>query len=321
MRIGKTIITLSALLAGAFIGRAADLRLGIIGCDTSHVVAFANNLNNDQAKGHIPGARIVAAYKGGSPDVPASASRVEGFAKTLSEKNGVKFYDTIEELCAHVDAVLLESVDGRTHLEQVKPVLKAHKPVYIDKPMAGSLRDAREIFRLAAEAKTPVFSSSGLRFGSNTVAVHNGSIGKVISAETEGPLNIEPYMPDLFWYGVHGVEALYAVMGTGCQTVQRSTNAAGNIEVTGKWGEGRKGVYRQSSDKKFRGQAVGEKGRSAICDFQGYEPLLAQIIKFFQTGISPVEPANTLEALAFMEAADLSQERGGKEVRLSEVQN
>ena len=78
---------------------AADLRIGIIGCDTSHVTAFTEVLNNPQAKGHVPGGKVVAAYKGGSPDIPSSINRVEEYATTLRDKYGVKMCDTIEALC------------------------------------------------------------------------------------------------------------------------------------------------------------------------------------------------------------------------------
>src|SRR5437016_7355393 len=141
-----------ACCAGTF---AADLRLGIIGCDTSHVTAFTETLNNPQAKDHVPGGKVVAAYKGGSEDIPESANRVNGYAKTLTEKYGVTMYETIEDLCENVDAVLLESLDGRPKLEQVKPVLIAKKPVFVDKPMAGSLRDVMEIFAMAKKWNVP----------------------------------------------------------------------------------------------------------------------------------------------------------------------
>src|SRR5215472_3254405 len=144
-----TLTTINLIWSAAVF--SADLRIGIIGCDTSHVIAFTETLNNPQAQGHVPGGKVVAAFKGGSPDLPSSASRVEGYSKTLKEKYNVTFYDTIEELCQQVDVVLLESVDGRPHLEQVRPVLKARKPVFIDKPAAASLRDAATIFRLAKE--------------------------------------------------------------------------------------------------------------------------------------------------------------------------
>jgi len=301
-------------LLGCATLRGADLRIGIIGCDTSHVTAFTETINNPQAPGHVSGGKVVAAYKGGSPDIPSSIEHVEGYSKTLQEKYGVRIYDRIEELCQNVDVVLLESVDGRPHLEQVRPVLKARKPVYIDKPIATSLRDAREIFRLARKAKVPVFSSSGLRFAKNTQAVRNGLIGRVEYAETYGPCSIEPHHPDLFWYGIHGVESLFTVMGTGCQTVQRGTTTNGLIEVVGTWRGGRKGIYRE--DKSFRGLARGEKGEMAVGSFDGYQPLVAAIMKFFQTGVALVSPKETLEIIAFMEAADQSKRQDGAPVKI-----
>lgn len=305
------------MVTAALASSAAELRLGIVGCDTSHCIAFTELLNDPNAKGHVPGGKVVAAFKGGSPDIPSSASRVEGYSKALKEKYGVKFYESIDELCQNVDAVLIESVDGRPHLEQVKPVLKARKPVFIDKPMAGSLRDVIEIFDLAKKAKVPVFSSSALRFAKDSQAVHSGSIGKVTYAETYGPCEIEPHHPDLFWYGVHGVEALYTVMGAGCQTVQRGKTAEGKIEVVGTWRGGRRGVFRE--DKSFRGSAKGEKGESNVGSFDGYAPLVEQIVKFFQTGIAPVSPKETIEIFAFMEAADESKKLGGAPVKISDV--
>lgn len=301
----------------AFSASAAELRIGIIGCDTSHVTAFTETLNDSSAKGHVPGGRVVGAFRGGSKDIQASWSRVDGFSKTLQDKYHVTFYDTIADLCQHVDVVLLESVDGRPHLEQAKPVLRAHKPLFIDKPMAGSLRDVAEIFKLAKQQGVPVFSSSALRFAASTQAVRRGSLGKVLYAETYGPCEIELHHPDLFWYGVHGVEALYTTLGTGCQTVQRTTTPDGKIEVIGIWSGERKGVFRE--DKEFHGLARGEKGQAPTGSFDGYLPLVAEIMKFFQTGIAPVKPEETLEIFAFMEAADQSKRDGGAAVSVPEV--
>lgn len=293
------------------------MRIGIVGCDTSHVTAFTELLNNPNAKGHVPGGKVVAAFKGGSPDLPKSASRVEGFAKTLQEKYGVTLYDSIAALCTNVDAVLLESVDGRVHLEQAKLVIAARKPLFVDKPLAASLRDVIEIFRLAKEAKVPIWSSSSLRYGKDTQAVRGGSVGKVSHAETHSPCEVEPHHPELMWYGVHGVEALFTVMGTGCETVQRGTTTNGLIEVGGNWRGGRKGVYRE--DKKYHGLARGELGEAPVGANDGYTPLLGEIIKFFRSGVAPVSESETIEIFAFMEAADESKRAGGVVVKISDV--
>jgi len=295
----------------------AELRLGIIGLDTSHVTAFTALLNDTNSKDYIPGGRVVAAFKGGSPDIPSSITRVDGYTKELQEKYGVKIVASIEELCQQVDAVLLESVDGRPHLAQARPVIKARKPLFIDKPMAGSLQEAVIIFRLAREAGVPVFSASSLRYGKWTQAVRGGSIGKVTRAETGSPATLEPHHPDLFWYGIHGVETLFTVMGTGCESVKRGTTTNGLIEVTGTWSGGRTGIFRETP-KGYWGKAWGEKGE-AEGRYDGYHPLVEEIVKFFQTGVAPVSEAETLEILAFMEAADESKRQGGAVVKLKDV--
>jgi len=307
----------SIVLVAATAGYAAELRIGMIGTDTSHCAAFSKIFNDPNVKGHVPGARVVAAFKGGSPDVESSISRVDKIAAQLERDFGVKIYDSIEEMCKHVDAVMLESVDGRPHLAQARPVIKAGKRLFIDKPMAGSLKDGLEIFRLAREAKVPVFSASSLRFGKNTQAVRNGSIGKVLSAVTLSPVNLEPHHPELFWYGIHGVESLFTVMRAGCETVKRGMAADGKtIEVTGTWQGGRVGVFRQG---KYGGTAKGEKGEAPVGGYDTYAPLGVEIVKFFQTGVSPVPERETIEILAFMEASDESKRLNGQPVKLADV--
>lgn len=139
---------------------AADkpIRVGIIGLDTSHVIAFTQSMNKKDAEGAMAAVEVVAAYPGGSPDIPSSRDRVEGYTKQLRDM-GVEIVGSVDELLPKVDAVLLESVDGRPHLEQARPVFKAGKPVFIDKPVAGTLADAVTIYRLAAAANVPCFSS------------------------------------------------------------------------------------------------------------------------------------------------------------------
>lgn len=293
------------------------IRVGIIGLDTSHVVAFTKTMNDPKAKGHVPGAKVIAAYKGGSPDIESSISRVDGYTKTLQEDYAVEIYDSIEELCQNVDAVMLESVDGRPHLAQARPVIAAKKPLYIDKPMAATLADVLEIFRLAKEADVPIFSSSSLRYAKSTQAVRAGSIGKVTHAIASSPAKTEEHHPDLYWYGVHGCEALFTVMGTGCESVIRRQTEDGLIEVEGTWAGGRTGIFREG--KGYSGLAKGDKGEAQIGNFDGYEPLVAEIVEFFQTKQAPIPAKETIELFAFMEAADESKRQGGKPVRLTDV--
>jgi predicted dehydrogenase len=233
-----------------------EIRVGIIGLDTSHSIAFTQTLNrgpkNPADKPHFEGARVVAAYPQGSKDIESSTKRVPEYTEKIKSLD-VEIVDSIETLLSKVDAVLLESNDGRVHLEQIRPVLRARKPVFIDKPVAASLADVVRIFAEAEKAKVPVFSSSSLRYGRSTQDTRNGAFGEVKSVETFSPVNLEPTHPELFWYGIHGCESLFTAMGPGCQTVQRSVDADGKVVVKGVWKNGRTGIFRQENGKDRKG--------------------------------------------------------------------
>ena len=309
------------LAVGTMSVDAADepIRVGIIGLDTSHAPAFMKLFNNAEAADHVPGCRVVAAYPQGSRDIASSVSRVPEYTKVMQEA-GVEIVDSIDELLTKVDAVLLESNDGRVHLEQAIPVLAAGKRLFIDKPLAGSLADAIAIFQVAEHYDTPVFTASGLRFGEATQAVRHGSLGKVLGASTYSPCSLEPTHMDLAWYGIHGCEALFTLMGTGCQQVTRAHSDDFEL-VTGVWEGGRMGTFRgiRSGKSGYGGTAFGEKGIAEAGGFDGYRPLVVAIADFFATGEPPVEPAETIELFAFMEAADESVRRGGSPVTIAEM--
>jgi hypothetical protein len=304
---------LLAVISSAF---AADLRLGIVGTDTSHVGAFTSLLNDPQHKDHIPGARVVAAYKGGSPDLPSSRDRVEKYAAELQSKYNVEIVPDIATLLTKVDAVLLESVDGRPHLAQFREIAKGRKPVFIDKPLASTLADAREIARIARENNIPWFSSSSLRYGDGMAALKlPGLTGVVVWGP--GPLE-EHHQLDLTWYGIHSVEMLYALMGTGCEEVTRTFAPDAEI-VTGKWKDGRIGTvrlhrpYSAFGATAFAPKEIRSTGKELNA---GYKNLLVEIVRFLQTGKPPVAEAETLEMFAFMDAAQRSRESGGVPVKL-----
>jgi predicted dehydrogenase len=294
------------------------LRAGIIGTDTSHVPAFTKAFR-DHPEWKIT---VVAAYKGGSPDFPVSANRVEGFAKTIHDEYGVELVDSIEALLAKVDVVLLESVDGRPHLAQVTPVLKAGKRVFIDKPIAASLEDGRRIVELSKKTGTPIFTSSSARFHPDIPRVRGDqSIGKVTRVQANYQLNMVPFHPDLYYYGIHGVEALYAVMGRGCERLTRKVSPDSDV-TTCVWKDGRVGVYNalfKSDAKQPMVTVTGSTGTASTGASSNYDGLVAEIAQFFHTGRSPVDVADTLEIFEFMTAAQVSKDKGGVEVRLADL--
>lgn len=309
------------VVPSALAAEAAALRAGIIGLDTSHVPAFIRMFNDPKAPPELAGLRIVAAYPGGT-DMPASRTRVARFTEG-ARTAGVEIVETIPQLLAKVDVVLLESVDGRIHLAEATPVIKAGKPLWVDKPAAGTLVDAVALYELARTHGVPCFSSSSLRFVPGVVELRaKPELGGVTGAVTWGPCDYEPGTPDLFFYGIHGVEPLFALLGRGCETVTRLQTPDVDV-VSGVWGDGRVGTYRGYRKAKggFGVVAFGPQGyaHAPANSLGGYRALGVEIVRFFKTRQAPVTAEETLEVLAFMEAADESKRQGGKPVAIATV--
>ena len=309
---------LSILLASGLI-RAADLRIGFVGADTSHAIAFTEILNDSNARGHVAGARVVAAYKGGSPDIEKSFTRGEKFAEQLAARWNIEIVPDIATLCAKVDAVMIESVDGRAHLRQAQEVIAARKPFFVDKPLAASYDDALQIAKEARQASVPWFSSSSLRFSALAGALKFADANGYF-VWGPGPLE-EHHALELSWYGIHSAELLFAWMGMGCVEVQRTFSDGADV-TTCLWRDGRIGTMRVNRPySEFGGLAFRPKEvvRSAAAHDTGYAELVAAVVKFFQTGQPPVSPQETLEIFAFMEAAQRSKESGGRPVRIRDL--
>ena len=282
-------------------------------------MAFTQALNNPSAGPEFGGYKVTAAYPKGSNDIKSSVDRIPGYTEDV-KKLGVEITGSIEDLLDKTDVILLETNDGRLHLEQAMKVIKAGKRIFIDKPIAASLSDAIAIFRAAEFFKVPVFSSSSLRYIQGISEINGGSIGKVLGADAYSPATLEKTHPDLFWYGVHGVETLFTVMGTGCKSVS-GTFTEGIDQVTGLWADNRIGTFRgiRTGKADYGGTVFGEKGISFLGKYNGYNPLLIEIVKFFQSGIPPVRPDETIEIFAFMAAAYESKKLKGSRVQLEKV--
>jgi predicted dehydrogenase len=292
-------------------------RVGMIGLDTGHSVAFTKSLNDPMAGDRFRGYKVVAAYPNGTDNILDWKNRIPEFTEEVRNQ-GVEIVASIEEMLRKVDAVLLTCIDGNKHLEQVMPVFKAGKPVFIDKPFAGSLSDAIAMVEAAKRYDVPMFSSSSLRYIGGAKEIADGSIGRVIGVDAYSPAPIEEHHPDLFWYGVHGVEILFTIMGTGCMTVQRTFTEDTDV-VVGVWEDGRIGSFRGIREGKrgYGGTVFGEEGIVVLDPYAGYDPLLEKIAEFFDTGIEPVAADETLEIFAFMQAADESKAKGGTPVDMA----
>ncbi len=299
-----------------------DLRIGVIGYDTSHAPAFARLLNDPAHPFHVAGGRVVAGYPSYSEDVEASRSRVAGFRQEMAAL-GVEEAGSLAALLERVDAVLLESVDGRRHLSEVEPVLQAGKPVFVDKPLAASYADALAIAHLVEETDGRLFSSSSLRYDVNLRALLAApDLGPIYGCDAFSPATLEPTNPGLYWYGIHGVEILYTFMGPGCLGLRCHSTEHTDL-VVAEWTDGRIGTLRGTRRGAHDYGATVFRERTLQASYSReipiYARLLEQIMPFFQGGPAPVPLQETLEIMAFIEAALLSVRQCGCRVALAEL--
>ena len=313
------IIALAACVAAAA-ATMAETRVGIIGCDTSHTIAFTELMNKNKDP-DCAGFRVTVAHKWGSPDIFSSTNRYPKYIAQL-EGMGVRMVPTIADLLKEVDVVFLETCDGRPHYAQAVEVFRSGKPVFIDKPVAASLADAIRIDAAARKYGAKWFCSSALRYVKNAQAARKGALGPIRGADCWTPNDFEPTQSEFYWYAIHGAEPLFTIMGTGCTEVRCTGNETEDVAV-GTWADGRLGVMRAMSYKK-RGAAHGgmifTSGKPVdMGTYEGYKPLLVEILKFFKTGVVPVPPEETIEIYAFLEAASQSKKNGGAAVKIADV--
>lgn len=306
-------------------------RIGIIGLDTSQVTMIISHINNIPGPGYdvvqplwdssFEGFRVTAAYPYGSKKIESSIKQIPTYAGKMKE-NGVELVDSIQDLLSRVDAVMLMTFDGHPRVEQAMQVIKAGKPLFINKPFAASLKDVIKIMDAAKKYNCPIFSSSPTRYLKGAQAARNGSIGDIMGADSYSGCPLEPTHPDFYWYGIHGIEILFTIMGKDCQTVQRR-HTQNTDHVLGVWDNDRIGTYRGIRKGKVThsGVAYGLNEILPAGSFNdvGHRPLVIDMLKFFRTGVSPVSIEETLAIHVFMEAADESKRQGGAPVSMKAV--
>ena len=329
-------------------GIADDFRIGILGIDNYGSVAYTEFLNRPRDEGDFAGVQVVAAWPVVSPDYPDSEKLQEQWKQQLLNLHQnpkdpldtvppIEIVNSADELLAKCDGVMIFSLDGRMHLAQATAVLKAGKPLFIGRPLAASVEDAVRIFRVAAETKTPCWSSSQHRYNAGFSGMRNHpDVGQVIGCDVYGGWSVDVPEADRFTRPLHSIETLYAIMGRGVVSVS-STGTETAESITAVWGDGRVGTYRgiKSGAVKYSATVFGTTGVSVAGiyghgvpvrgivptddRYVGYEGLAIEIARFFKGGPLPVSPEETLEIFALLQAAELSRAKQGAMVRLPEL--
>ena len=316
----KNLLFAVAVASCAF-AASAEVKIGIVGIDTSHAIEFTKHINVDKDREIFKDFRITAAYKYGSRSIASSTNRYPKYEAQLKEM-GVEMMPSIKELLAKVDVVMLETNDGREHFAQAREIFASGKRVFIDKPVAHNYADAMRIIREARRTKTPFFSCSTLRWTKNVQAARKGELGKVRGLDFAAPCNVEKTHSRYTWYGIHGFEPVVAVLGVGADAVTTLANDKEDV-ITVSRKDGRFAVLRMMRGEGMWNYAsrlyTEDKGPVDLGGNEGYALMLEEILKFFRTGVAPFPIEETEEIFALMEAAAESHRLKGATVSLDTI--
>jgi hypothetical protein len=286
---------------------ATELKIGIIGLDTSHTVAFTKLLQaaDTPAEQRVEGLRVVHAMRFPSP-FQDDKGQDERQAQMVAL--GVAMKPSVAELAQGMDALFLEINDPALHLDFFRRVAGLGLPVFIDKPLAANLADARQILALAAEHKTNVWSSSSLRFVRRLVAAKQEMTAPPTFCNVFGALGKAAAGSDIVWYGCHVTEMLVTAMGCGAQGVMAVEDPAGVVAVVSYAG-GRRAVAEYSRGSYKYGGRIQAGNEVKYFDNTGdvlYYNLLVEIKRWLETGAIPVSLGESFEVQAIMEAVEQS---------------
>ena len=310
------------LALGPWLVASAEIRIGMIGCDTSHSLAFTKDFNVKKTCAAIGDFRVTCAYQWGSRDIVSMTNRYPKYLPQLADM-GVRMVPSIAELLDQVDAVLLETNDGSEHESQALEVFKSGKPVFIDKPLSNTLVGSLKIVAAAKACGAKFFTTSSNRYQPNPRKARQGEFGRIESAVLHAPYTSMEKHGRYTWYAIHGFEILETILGRGCKTVTVTAGEKDDV-ATCVWTDGRVGVaHFQTTCWEMGGYMLPKQGEEYVSiDIgrdEGYEALVAEIARFFKTGIVPVDPGESLEIAAMMEAASVSRAKGGVPVSLADV--
>ncbi|MDD3696035.1 MAG: Gfo/Idh/MocA family oxidoreductase [Lentisphaeria bacterium] len=282
-----------------------NLKVAVIGLDTSHSVelprlCMAADLPADKK---VDGLTITACQRFETP-----FQNKEGLDKRQEQLEawGIKVTECFDEAIADCDAVMIEINDPALHLPYFEKVAPLGKPIFLDKPLAGSLQEGRKILELAKKYNARVFSCSSLPLTPTiAVAIDKLEGEEVKLGQTFGALGTAPAGESLIWYGVHSFEMLQRLMGCGAEKVFAVENEV-SVTTNVVYPEGRRGLIESIRGMwRYGGRVQSQKKAEFfhVDNSRLYFYLLSCIRDFFHGGPAPIAMEQTFEGQAMMCAA------------------
>ena len=290
-----------------------DLSIGIIGLDTSHSIEFPRRMQapDCETKLRVPGMRAKTCLR-----FPTRFTDEEILDRRQAQLEawGVIVTRDLDKALEGCDAFMIEINDPALHLEWFEKCARAGKPVFIDKPLADSSANGREIVRIARRNHIPLFSASSLRFV-GALADACTAMPNPVLVSTYGPLGKAPAGSSIVWYGVHAFEMLQRALGRGAEEVRTHRDALGVTCIVG-YPDARRGIVELTEKSGIYGGCLRTLETSVpfvVEMHHAYTEQLVDVLAFFRGGEPSLQLEDTLEVMALLDAAERSLQSGKTE--------
>lgn len=256
----------------------------------------------------IDGARVTHIWT----DDPADAPKVA--AASLIEH----VVDHPEEVIGKVDAVIIATDDGDDHVRRARPFIEAGLPVFVDKPLATNTGDLRQFIQWKTDGRA-LLSTSGMRYAPEMRLSES-------QREMLGEFRWVTSFTCKTWerYGIHALEAVYPLVGTGFVSVL-TLHQDGSDVVHVRHESGCQVTLAAIHDAYGSFGAVhlyGTKGQLALSLKDTYSAFRAQLLAFVEmvrTGEPPFFFQQTVELMAIIIAGIRSREQGGAVIFVRDI--
>jgi predicted dehydrogenase len=290
------------------------LRIGIVGSDNSHALAYSKLANVDKIAGDS--CRVVGIW-GHEPGRTEEVARDGKIGTIVSHP---------EELLGLVDAAIVDDRHGDLHREHALPFLEAGLPVYVDKPFAVSLADCRDMLAVAERSGALLSSFSPLRVAPATVALADQlkASGDIKVAHFAGPCDFESQYAGPFFYATHVIEIALRLLDGEIERL-RAVRVGKNVAVQLATSGGALATFSYLGDAAyhFHASLFGTEGMVAeeiVGGTGSYAEVLKAFLRMVETGQRPLSDRQLLHPIAAVHAIQASLSGGGREVRVAELQ-
>jgi predicted dehydrogenase len=204
-------------------------RIGIIGTENSHAMAFSKIVNlpdPETGKLRYPDVRIVGVY---GPD--------EESAKRIMDEVGVDFIaKNPEEFHGKVDAMCITCRKGSLHYKYAIPFVEKGMPVFVDKPFTSDVAEGERLIEAAKKSGAKLLGGSSVKYAGDAVILKQivkqiTAKGELITAGLNFAADPVSEYDGFFFYASHLTETALEIFGKDVKSLLTVEKSGSRISI------------------------------------------------------------------------------------------